>query len=334
MRPHPFQPRTPNDAQTAPALRPGDVFHHTCHGGQFCRHLRRCVLGGLVGVLGEHLRPRQGRTAGPRRRGGLRRQRRTDPRRDAGGRAAAPARSRSARPPGQRHGARAGHPGAVSRGAPGACQTFRMRRTAPWLAACVLACTAPLQAAPRLQLRDGTLTPPQAAAAREILDEAMQRLPPSWADTLDPRIAIEWRDDLPPDVHGRVRGDRLLLRRALLDDWIARPDDAGNDEPATRAALAAVIHELAHVHDRSPQGRLSRDPRLLDLAGWQVGPMRFGLRLRRNAFADRSPDRYELESPAEFVAVNLEHFLLDPDYACRRPALHRYFAAHFRSAPP
>ncbi|WP_344759079.1 DUF4105 domain-containing protein [Luteimonas lutimaris] len=209
-----------------------------------------------------------------------------------------------------------------------------MRRAAPWLAAWLLACTASLHAAPRLQLHDGTLTPPQAAAAREILDEAMQRLPPTWADALDPRTVVEWRDDLPPDVHGRVRGDRLLLRRALLDDWIARPGDAGDDDPATRAALAAVIHELAHVHDRSPHGRLSRDPRLLDLAGWQVGPLRFGLRLSRNAFVDRSPDRYELENPAEFVAVNLEHFLLDPDYACRRPALHRYFAAHFGSAPP
>src|SRR5690606_9036781 len=86
-------------------------------------------------------------------------------------------------------------------------------------------------------------------------------------------------------------------------------------------------------HDRSPRGRLSRDPRLLDLAGWQVGPLRFGLRLSHNAFTDRSPDRYELENPAEFVAVNVEHFLLDPDYACRPPALNRYFAAHFGSAP-
>jgi len=170
-------------------------------------------------------------------------------------------------------------------------------------------------------------------AARQILDAAVQRLPATWADALDPRIRVEWRDDLPAGVHGRVRGERLLLRRALLDDWIARSADAGDDDPAVRAALAAVIHELAHFHDRAPQGRLSRDPRLLDLAGWQVAPLRFGLRLSRSAFTDRSPDPYELDSPAEFVAVNLEHFLLDPSYACRRPALHRYFAAHFDTGP-
>src|SRR3546814_3142703 len=39
-------------------------------------------------------------------------------------------------------------------------------------------------------------------------------------------------------------------------------------------------------------------------------------------------------SDLEFVAVNLEYFVLDPAYACRRPALHRYFVAHFGAAPP
>src|SRR6185295_17342848 len=110
-------------------------------------------------------------------------------------------------------------------------------------------------------------------------------------------------------------------------------EDAGVEDPATRAALAAVIHELAHFYDRTPQGGLSRDPRLLDLAGWQVSPMRLGLRISHNSFSDRSPDGYELESSVEFVAVNLEYFLLDPAYACRRPALYRYFAAHFGDAP-
>jgi hypothetical protein len=58
------------------------------------------------------------------------------------------------------------------------------------------------------------------------------------------------------------------------------------------------------------------------------------LRTHDNAFSDRSPDRYELTSPVEFVAVNLEYFLLDPAYACRRPALYHYFAAQLVSMPP
>jgi hypothetical protein len=207
-----------------------------------------------------------------------------------------------------------------------------LRRPVIWLAPCLLACTWPLQAALQLQPVAGSLAPAQLDATRQLLDDATTRLPPAWADALG-RISVQWRDDLPARVHGRAKGRRMLLDRALLDAWMARPTAAGVDDPATRAALAAVIHELAHFYDRTPQGRLSRDPRLLDLAGWQVSPARLGLRTPRNAFSDRSPDRYELDSPAEFVAVNLEYFLLDPSYACRRPALHRYFAAHFGSSP-
>lgn len=209
----------------------------------------------------------------------------------------------------------------------------RRLRTA-WPALCLLACIGSAQAAPQLELDDRSLTPAQAAATRQLLADAVQRLPAAWADALQQRIEVEWRDDLPAQVHGRAQGRQMLLDRALLDGWMARPRAAGLEDPATRAALAAVIHELAHFYDRVPQGRLSRDPRLLDLAGWQVSPMRLGLRASKNAFRDRTPDRYELTSPIEFVAVNLEYFLLDPAYACRRPALHDYFAAHFGGAPP
>ena len=201
------------------------------------------------------------------------------------------------------------------------------------LVLCLLACAENAQAALQLQPETGSLTPEQVSATQQLLQAAVQRLPPKWTAALDRRIAVAWRDDLPAQVHGRARAGSLLLKRALLDDWMARPADAGTDEPATRAALSAVIHELAHFYDRTPQGRLSQDPRLLDLAGWQVSPVRFGLRTSHNAFRDRSPDRYELSRPSEFVAVNLEHFLLDPDYACRRPALHRYFSRRFGLSP-
>ncbi len=210
----------------------------------------------------------------------------------------------------------------------------RARRARAWPALCLWALAGSAQAALQLEPGDESLTPPEAAATREFLAEVAERLPDAWAQALDRRIEVEWRGDLPAKVHGRATTRRLLLNRALLDDWMARPPSAGAQDPANRAALAAAIHELAHFYDRAPQGRLSGDPRLLDLAGWQVSPMRFGLRAGRNDFSDRSPDRYELESPSEFVAVNLEWFLLDPGYACRRPALYRYFAAEFGIPPP
>lgn len=209
------------------------------------------------------------------------------------------------------------------------------RRSPPWrrLVWCLLLFAGHAQAALQLEVDADALTAAEAAASRQLLEEALRQLPPAWKSGLDLRIAVQWRDDLPPQVHGRAAGRRLLLDRELLDAWMARSTTADSDEPDARAALAAVIHELAHVYDRSPQGRLSRDPRLLDLAGWQVAPLRLGMRTSRNAFSDRSPDRYELTRPVEFVAVNLEHFLLDPDYGCRRPALFRYFSGHFGWTP-
>ena len=203
--------------------------------------------------------------------------------------------------------------------------------------ACLLAallCVAlPAPAAPRISVDAQGLTSPEVAASRALADAAMARLPREFLARLDREPVLRWRDDLPASVHGRANGNRIGLRRALLDGWMARDPSAGASDPAARAALAALLHELAHVHERGAPNPLSGQPRLLDLAGWPVQPLRLGLRTRRNDLRERSPDPYERHSADEFVAVNFEHFLLGPDYACRRPALHALLAAHF-GAPP
>src|SRR3546814_2863821 len=66
-----------------------------------------------------------------------------------------------------------------------------------WLAACVLACALPSQAALQLQLATDALTPAQAEAARQILDEATRRLPAAWIESIDHPITVQWPDDLP-----------------------------------------------------------------------------------------------------------------------------------------
>ncbi|MGY1459039.1 DUF7844 domain-containing protein [Luteimonas sp. A534] len=199
----------------------------------------------------------------------------------------------------------------------------------------------------RVEVADA-LPEAEAAATRALIDDTLARLPPRWR-AQEVSLRLSWRDDLPVDVHGRIRGDRIALSRELLEGMLGAAETTavattraaaeagaavgqGTDTPSRpeRAAVAALLHELAHHWDRTHG--LSRDPRLLDLAGWQVRPLWPG-RNRDNAFSSRSPDAYELHSPAEFVAVNLEHFLLDPGYACRRPALHAYFEAHFAWAP-
>ncbi|MEN1940842.1 DUF4105 domain-containing protein [Luteimonas sp. MJ174] len=169
----------------------------------------------------------------------------------------------------------------------------------------------------------------ETAATEMLVAEVLERLPPRWR-AHERALQLSWRDDLPADVHGRIRGERIALSRVLLDGASLDSTPSEGIDAVPRAAVAALVHELAHDWDRE-QG-LSRDPRLLDLAGWQVRPLWPG-RGADNAFGERSPDAYELHSPGEFVAVNLEYFLLDPAYACRRPALHAHFAAHFGWSP-
>jgi hypothetical protein len=175
-----------------------------------------------------------------------------------------------------------------------------------------------------LELQAEKLTSAEIEASAQIEAEVADRLPARWREALVRPIRLEWTDALPARVHGRTTASRIRLNRRLLHDWMAQPPGSDTQLSTLRAAMAALVHELAHVLDRSEGRALSRDPRLLNLAGWQVRP--WHLARRANHFIDRSPDRYELRDPAEFVAVNLEHFVLDPEYACRRPALWQWFA--------
>ncbi len=223
-----------------------------------------------------------------------------------------------------------------------------MTRLGAWLLASGLSLASiAAHAELRLVLDSRTLDAEQRAASQALLDEAMAALPPRLVQSLDL--------------------NRRLLP-ALTDGSAAEEKTNRPHGTVRRELLATVIHEVAHLYDRarlwSPdqhllQGHcrqrasnlgqiglpddcrgqtdrrftLSDDPRLLDLAGWPQRVGKRGLREQDNAQLARSLDPYELTSPLEFVAVNLEYFLLDPSYACRRPSLHRYFSEHFGWAP-
>ncbi|MEH6388127.1 DUF7844 domain-containing protein [Pseudomonas profundi] len=233
--------------------------------------------------------------------------------------------------------------------------------------------TSPAQAALEWHLADGPLTPEEAAASRTLLEHTSTILPPQLVQQLDRQITVEWIDTLPTQVIGRATpGGQVQLNRQFLPALIAGDDailPAGRThDTLQRELVATLVHEIAHFYDRGLyvsddhqrllrrcqaqhdalgdiglpsecRGQISRrytlsdDPRLLDLAGWpeQVGAR--GQREAENRQLARTPDDYELTSPREFVAVNLEYFLSDPQYRCRRPALHAYFARHFDWAP-
>lgn len=165
---------------------------------------------------------------------------------------------------------------------------------------------------------DEGLPAAEAARARVARDAVMQQLPIGLRSALPGTVRIEWRGDLPPHVAGRAFAGGVRLDRALLD-------------PNAGAQLrSTLLHELVHVADRAG-GQWSRSPSLRELAGWQRRPWRLGR--TPNRFEQRSPDAYELHSPAEYLAVNVEHWLQDPAFACRRPALAAWLVDTF-GAPP
>ncbi|POA85596.1 DUF7844 domain-containing protein [Pseudomonas protegens] len=229
------------------------------------------------------------------------------------------------------------------------------------------------QADLQLRLKTDGLSPAQQHASQALLDEAMQALPPRFIQQLDRTIDVGWTDRMPDNAYGEASlVSELDLNRALLpsltDGSAATQKTSRPHGTVRREMLATVLHELTHIYDRarlwpgaersliqrctrnnSTSGliglpdecrgqndrrfTLSDDPRLLDLAGWPQYVGRRGEREQHNRQVARSPDIYEITNPKEFVAVNMEYFLLDPSYACRRPALYRYYQEHFGWAP-
>ncbi|MFG0417411.1 DUF4105 domain-containing protein [Pseudomonas sp. zjy_8] len=229
------------------------------------------------------------------------------------------------------------------------------------------------QAQLRLLLDDDALAAAERQASQTLLDEAMAALPPSFIARLDRVVAVSWRAEMPADVYGQVgRFSGIELNAALLPrlvDGSAARNRTGRAHGTQRQELlATLLHELTHLYDRARlwptaerqrinqcrqharstglvgladecRGQterrftLSDDPRLLDLAGWAQRVGRRGARDTDNGQVARSPDDYELRNALEFVAVNLEYFLLDPSYACRRPSLARYWREHFDWTP-
>ncbi|RIA32219.1 uncharacterized protein DUF4105 [Stenotrophomonas sp. AG209] len=176
-------------------------------------------------------------------------------------------------------------------------------------------------AADRLQLDPSGLDPAQQQLASQTLADVQSLLPEGLLRALPAQVQVHWSDDLPAKVHGRAFGGRITLRRDLLDDGMPG---------ARRARRSALVHELTHVADRGG-ANWSQSMRWRDLAGWQRKPWHLGR--GGNDFHDRSPDVYELTNPAEYLAVNAEHFVLDSEFACRRPALAQWYQTHFGTPP-
>ncbi len=238
----------------------------------------------------------------------------------------------------------------------------------------ILICSSYCCAELSLSLNKKNLSKQEIQVSTQLLDEARAIFPPSFINSFSHPVVIKWSESLPFDTYGRTDGRyALLLNKRLLplliDGSAAKIENNRPHKTVRKELLATVIHELSHLYDdggfftatQKPQiyycqrlaktqgndelpdyclGFLERhfsisdDASFLDLAGWPLLIGEKELRDNQNARVDRTPDRYELTNPKEFMAVNMEYFLLDKEYACRRPRLNSWFIKHFNWQPP
>ena len=94
-------------------------------------------------------------------------------------------------------------------------------------------------------------------------------------------------------------------------------------------AISTIVHELTHAYDNN-NGNLSKNMEFIRRAGFKKGLLKTK---SKNIEAMRSVDAYEMVNIAEAFAVNMEYFVMDPEYACRKPAMFDYYLKHFGVDP-
>lgn len=155
-----------------------------------------------------------------------------------------------------------------------------------------------------------------------ILREVEEKLPASIKDTINKKVTVGFK----PLVYGdkKVWGQtvRFTSHIDLHLDLLK--------EENSKLAISTLIHEVTHLYDS--KAKVSRDQVFLNIAGWQKKKItrRFD---QRNKNQSRRVDVYEDSKPEETLAVNVEHFLQDPEYKCRKPSMYSYLSEKLNVRP-
>ncbi len=213
----------------------------------------------------------------------------------------------------------------------------------------------------------------QRAAVQTLLKQAEEKLPEKLKAALStvdvrfndlPSVSV-----LSPNlgVSSFQRRD-LTLNSSMLNEIVKGPEGATKTQlhgNFYNAMLAVVLHETTHLYDfanvhsdqekewidrcdtkfvKSKEERIqngarpysckyyqnmttsfSSNPYYMMAAGWTGQG--------ENVMNQRSADRYELKNKLEHFAVNMEFFLMDPQYKCRRPSLYKVLSSQFQHVP-
>ncbi|MGZ3769133.1 MAG: DUF7844 domain-containing protein, partial [Bdellovibrio sp.] len=135
----------------------------------------------------------------------------------------------------------------------------------------------------------------------------------------------------------RLAEGTLIHELSHIYDFVNAPANLNSKEKDFRARCAAVVGPIPTTRI-SPECLLvlqwklsvSDRPPFRNLMSWKVGIFSDEF---KNFSALRSPDPYEFTNLSEAFAVNMEFFLLDPQFACRRPDINEFLIRHFNFSP-
>lgn len=124
-------------------------------------------------------------------------------------------------------------------------------------------------------------------------------------------------------IYGKYNNNEITLSEQLKNHLSPtnREDFNCKHKNYYKTSLSTLLHEYFHAYEDTldKENKLHTNNEFLALGFWKNS------KSNRNTYAQRSPNLYEYFSPKEFLAVNFEYFILDPEYKCRRPNLYNAF---------
>lgn len=129
-----------------------------------------------------------------------------------------------------------------------------------------------------------------------------------------------------PFIYGEYNhnSQTLVLNAAVVNELMRNPEASPKincqHKSLYQQAISTIVHELAHAYDFNDHN-ISSSAEFIQHAGFKQGLLKVK---NKNKEAMRPADPYELQSAVEAFAVNVEYFMMDDEFACRRPAMFDY----------
>jgi len=207
---------------------------------------------------------------------------------------------------------------------------------------------------------DPSLPPATQSSLQQLVLDVENRLPPVMVNALKSKTILVTAQKTSQHIAGNYQNGKISISSDLLN--------SNNGDLIQRT----IVHELSHVYDflniepdyiiqkqnwcrdqlsnrdntnngllkseckdyTDIQTTVSTQPRFMNLMSyWKAGGLNKTYE-RMNFLESRSPDPYEWKNLQEAFAVNMEYFITDPEYKCRRPSQYTYLSEHFQGFAP